>query len=81
MRHCATNRKGAGSVPDRIDGIFHWLNSSSRTMALGSTQYLMRRSTRGRPGGLKRPVRRADELTTSICRLPRNSGCINLLEP
>jgi hypothetical protein len=24
LRHCATNRKGAGSIPDGVTGIFHW---------------------------------------------------------
>jgi len=33
-------RKVAVSVPDGIIGIFHWHNSSGRTMALGSTQTL-----------------------------------------
>jgi hypothetical protein len=40
LRHCATNRKVAGSVPDGVIGIFHWHNPFSRTMALGSTQPL-----------------------------------------
>jgi hypothetical protein len=34
LRHCATNRKVAGSIPDG------WYNPSGRTMALGSTQPL-----------------------------------------
>jgi hypothetical protein len=37
LRHCATNRKVAGSIPDGVIGIFHWHNPSGRTMALGST--------------------------------------------
>ena len=36
LRHCAPSRKVAGSVPDGVIGSFYWLNSSSRTMALGS---------------------------------------------
>ena len=40
LRHCATSRKVAGSIPDGIIGIFHWLNPSVRTTALGSTQLL-----------------------------------------
>jgi hypothetical protein len=31
LRHCATNRKVAGSIPDDVTGIFHWHNSSGRT--------------------------------------------------
>ena len=35
LRCCATNRKVAGSIPDGVNGIFHWLNPSDRTMAPG----------------------------------------------
>jgi hypothetical protein len=28
LRHCATSRKVAGSVPDGVTGIFQWLNPS-----------------------------------------------------
>jgi hypothetical protein len=38
LRHCATNRKVAGSIPYGVIWIFHWHNPSGRTMALGSTQ-------------------------------------------
>ena len=46
LRHCATSRKVAGSIPDGVTGIFHWHNPSGRTMALGSTQPLTEISTR-----------------------------------
>jgi hypothetical protein len=46
LRHCATNRKVAGSIPDGVIGIFHWHNPSGRTMTLGSTQPLTEMSTR-----------------------------------
>ena len=46
LRHCATSRKVAGSIPDGVIGIFHWHNSSGRTVALGSTQPLTEMSTR-----------------------------------
>ena len=46
LRRCATNRKVAGSIPADVIGIFHWLNSSDRTMAFGSTQPLTEMSTR-----------------------------------
>jgi hypothetical protein len=46
MRHCPTNRKVAGSIPDGVIGIFHWHNPFGRTMALGSTQPLTEMSTR-----------------------------------
>jgi hypothetical protein len=45
LRHCATNRKFAGSIPDGVR-IFHWHNPSGRTMALGSTQPLTEMSAR-----------------------------------
>jgi hypothetical protein len=35
-------------------------------MALGSTQPLTEMSTRNRPGGKGRPVRKADNLTTIL---------------
>jgi hypothetical protein len=40
LRHCATSRKVAGSIPDGVIGFFHWHNPFGRTMALGSTQPL-----------------------------------------
>ena len=74
LRHCATNRKVAGPIPDGVTGIFQWLNPSGRTMALGWTQPLTEMSTRKHSWGYRRPVRRADNLTTFMCRLSRNSG-------
>jgi hypothetical protein len=35
LRHCATGRKVAGSIPDGVIGIFHGHNPSGRTIALG----------------------------------------------
>jgi hypothetical protein len=49
-------------IPDKVD----FFNPSNRTMALRSTQRLTEMSTRNLPGGKKRPVRRADNLT-AIC--------------
>jgi hypothetical protein len=46
LRHCATNRKVAGSIPDGVIGIFHLHNPSGRTMVLGSTQPLPEMSNR-----------------------------------
>ena len=46
LRHCATSRKVAGSIPDGVTGFFYWHNPSGRTMALGSTQSLTEMSTR-----------------------------------
>jgi hypothetical protein len=45
---------------------FNLPNTSSRTMAPGSTQPLTEMSTRNIPGGKGRPARKADNLT-AIC--------------
>ena len=46
LRHCATRRKVAGSIPDCVIAIFHWHNPSGRTMSQGLTQPLTEMSTR-----------------------------------
>jgi len=40
LRHCATSRKVAVSIPDNVTGIFHLHIPSGRTKALGFTQPL-----------------------------------------
>jgi hypothetical protein len=80
-RHCATSLKVAGSIPDGVIWIFHFLNPSGGTMALGSNQPLTEMSTRDVSWGLRRPVRTADNLTTFMCRLSINSWSLTLLEP
>jgi hypothetical protein len=81
LRHCATSRKVAGSIPDGVIGIFHWHNSSGRTMALWLTQPLIEMSTRNIFWGQWRPVRRADNLTTFKCRLSWNLGASSSWNP
>jgi hypothetical protein len=49
-------------VPDEVD-IFNLSNPSRPIMAVGSTKPLTEMSTRNFPGGKKRSVRRADNLT------------------
>jgi hypothetical protein len=49
--------------PVKSFNIFNWLNRSSRTMALWSTQPVTELSTRNLPGGKGRPARKADNLT------------------
>jgi hypothetical protein len=49
LRYCTRSRQVAGSIPD-VTGIFHWHNPSGRTMALGSTQPLIK--MRGKGGRL-----------------------------
>ena len=53
---------------------WHWRNPSGHTMALGSTQPLTEMSTRNIFWGSRRQVRRADNLTTFMCRLSWNLG-------
>jgi len=66
LRCCVTNRKVAGSIPDGVIGIFHWHNPFDRTVALGPTKPLTEMSTRSISWGWKRPVRKADNLTTIL---------------
>jgi hypothetical protein len=56
----------ARSVPDEAIGFLNWPNSSSRIIALGSTQPLTETNTRNLPGNKRRPARKADNLT-AIC--------------
>jgi len=72
--HCATSRKVAGSIPDGVIGIFHLHNPSGRTMSLGLTQLLTEMSTRNVSWGYRRPVLRADNLTTFMSWLSWNLG-------
>ena len=74
LSHCATNRKDEGSIPNGVIGIFYRFNPSCRTTALGSIQEHFL-------GGWRRPVRRADNLTTFMCRMSRSSRSTNLPEP
>jgi hypothetical protein len=48
--------------PDEVE-FFSLLYTSSRTMALGSTQPLTEMSTSNLPRGNERPARKADNLT------------------
>jgi hypothetical protein len=50
LRRCATSRTVPGSIPGGVNGIFSDISPSERTMALGSTQPLMKMSTRNIPG-------------------------------
>jgi hypothetical protein len=70
LRHCTTNWKVAGSIPNGVIRIFHWHNPSGCAMALWSTQPLIEMSTRNINWGLRQLVCRADNLTTFICWLP-----------
>ena len=52
LRHCATSRKVAGSIPDGVIGIFHWLYPSGRTITLEYQGYLLG----GKDGRCVRPT-------------------------
>jgi hypothetical protein len=66
LRHYATSRKVAGSIPDEVIGFFNWTNPSGRIMATESSQPLAEMSTRNLPGGKWSPARKADNIT-AIC--------------
>ena len=71
LRHCATSRKIAGSIPDDINGIFQLHNPSVRTIAQRLTQPLTEMSTRNLSWGVK---------AASMCWLFRYSEKLTLLE-
>ena len=51
LRRCATIRTVPGSIPGGVTGFFSDIFPSDCTMALGSTQPLVKMSTRNIPGG------------------------------
>jgi hypothetical protein len=59
LRHYATSRSVAVSIPVEVIGFFNCTNSFRRTMALGSIQPLTEVSTKNIPGGKGRPVGRS----------------------
>ena len=63
---CATSRNVAGSIPDGVIGIFHWRNPSDRTTALGVDSTSNKWVPGVFPGDKKRPVRKAENLTTIL---------------
>jgi hypothetical protein len=66
LRHYATSRKIAGSIPDEVIGFFNLPNSSSLIMVLGLTEPLTEMSTRNFPRGKGWLAHKADNLT-AIC--------------
>jgi hypothetical protein len=67
LRRCATSRTVPGSIPSGVTGVFSDIFSSNRTVTLGSTQPLVKMSTRNIPGG---KVGRCVTLTTSHLHVP-----------
>ena len=57
-------------------------NLSTRRTEITIARTLYRKGVSGiSRGGERRPVPRADNITTFMCRLSRNSGSLNLLGP
>jgi hypothetical protein len=50
LRRCATNRMALGSIPSGVTGFFNDIFPSDYTMALGSTQPLVKMSARNITG-------------------------------
>jgi hypothetical protein len=80
LRHYAASWKVTGSIPEEVTGFCSWHNSSSRTMALVSTQPPTEMNTRNLPGEEGWPVRKADELTAES-RLSRKCGSLDVSQP
>ena len=80
LRHCATSRKVAGSIPDGVIKIFLWRKLSGCTVALGLTHPLTAMSTRYISGG---KGGRYVGLTTLPPSMPivLKSGSLNLWNP
>ena len=76
LRHCATSRKVAGSIPDGVIGIYHGHNPSDRTMTLGSTQPLTEMSTRNISWGSK-----GGWLVGLTTLSPSCADCLQIWEP
>ena len=74
LRHCT-------SIPDGDIGICNWHNPSGRTVALRLTQLLTEMSTRDISWGWRRPVRKADNPATFMCRLSWNLGASTSWKP
>jgi hypothetical protein len=70
LRHCATNRNVAGSIPDGVTGIFHWHNRFGLHYGPGVDSASNRNEYQeyflGGKGGRC--------LTTFMCRLSTNMG-------
>jgi hypothetical protein len=81
LRHYATSRKVAHSSPDEED-FFKLPNTSSRNMALGSTQPLTEMSTRNLPWGVKGGWHvRLTTLPSSVSRFSRNYESLDVSQP
>ena len=80
LRRCATCRTVPGSIPGGVTGFFSDIFLSDQTMALGSTQPLVKMSTTNIPGG---KGDRCVKLTKYHHTVPlsRNLGALTSLTP
>ena len=80
LRRCATSRPVPGSISGGVTRFFSDIFPSERTMNLGSTQPLVKRSTRNIPGG---KGGRCVRLTTYHHTVPlsRNLGALTSKTP
>jgi hypothetical protein len=81
LKHCATSRKVAGTIPDGVIGIFHWHNPSDSTMALGLTHSLTEMSTRNVSWGVKAAGAYGWQPYHLHVPIVLKSGSLNFLEP
>ena len=81
LRHCATSRKVAGSIPDGVIVIFHRHNPSGRTMALGLTHPVTEFSTRNISWWVKAAGAYGWQPYQLHAPIVLKSGNLNLLEP
>jgi hypothetical protein len=70
--------EGRGFFPGKFNGLFNLLNPTNRTTALRSTQSLTIMSTRDLLGGNERPASKVDNITSSVNRLTRKCGSLDV---
>jgi hypothetical protein len=76
LRHWATSRKVAGSIPDGVNLTFHWYNLTGRTMFLGPPQSVTEMSTRNISWVVK------DGRYLGLTTLPPScADCLEIWEP
>jgi hypothetical protein len=75
LRSCVTSRTVPGSIPGGVTGVFSDISPSDCSMALGSTEPLVKMSTRNIPGG---KGGRCVRLTTSP---PSCAECHEIWQP
>ena len=75
LRHCTTIRTVPGSIPVGVTGFFSDIFPSDRAMVLGSTQPLVKMSTRNIPRG------KGDRCVRLTASPPSRVECLEIWEP